>query len=74
MGVRYSNLRRRPICCSRRYVCCLRLARPDLYKEVPAPPIADLAERKVELLDGRIVRDGPVARRTRLPLDVGRPD
>ncbi len=38
------------------------------------PRIADLAERKVELLDGRIVRDGPVARRTRLPLDVGRPD
>ena len=38
------------------------------------PRIADLAERKVELLDGKIVRDGSVERRTRLPLDVGRSD
>jgi len=34
------------------------------------PRIADLAERKVEILDGRIVRDGRVERRTTLPLEV----
>lgn len=34
------------------------------------PRIADLAERKVEILDGRIVRDGKVERRTTLPLEV----
>lgn len=34
------------------------------------PRIADLAERKVEILDGKIVRDGKVENRTTLPLDV----
>jgi putative ABC transport system ATP-binding protein len=35
------------------------------------PRIADLARRKVELLDGRIVHDGLVERRTVLPLEGG---
>jgi putative ABC transport system ATP-binding protein len=35
------------------------------------PRIADLARRKVELLDGRIVHDGLVQRRTVLPLEGG---
>jgi putative ABC transport system ATP-binding protein len=35
------------------------------------PRIADLAKRKVELLDGRIVHDGLVERRTVLPLEGG---
>ena len=34
------------------------------------PRIADLAERKVEILDGKILRDGRVENRTTLPLDV----
>jgi len=34
------------------------------------PLIADLAERKVEILDGKIVRDGKVENRTTLPLEV----
>ena len=34
------------------------------------PRIADLAERKVEILDGKIVRDGKVEQRTILPLEV----
>jgi len=35
------------------------------------PRIADLAERKVEILDGKIVRDAAVEVRTQLPLEVG---